>query len=528
LQSWLDPNDHRFKQQKGRFVTLISAVQPHSVNDWARANKIDILSIIGPLSELSFPRSLTRSYVTSKCFDFLKGLDRAAALKSIVLPSFDRLLGKGVAQKALRGRLSFAQSDDRKPPYTIDRGHELSPQIHLPWTGRIQELVWLAHEVAHAVQIKLSGHALMPPLARETCSFLGELALIDYVQDENPDIAQLLQSVWREQSSVYLGDNLEFLKASLQNRNAAYNYDLNYPLARLASQFLHPRLTPSEVVALFQSGRGGMDFVPVVQSLSHFAQVAKEYAGSLSEHALAEVQLGQIDEFWLTCSAKLSVVQSNGLICRGDRMPNDHVKWRSLGVLALSALQRGEANIKPAELLERYSQSALPTPRSTEYPVKEFDGLSAIGLVIHHLARSEYHSGFALSYYLPTEILPALASNQLDSFVHDDGTPTGLVTWAWLSETVEISLTETGRALTEDEWHSGSRLFFNDWITQASSFRVIITELTERVFADQIATAFRRNADGTIRKICRFIGKKVAAQVTKSPDPSPRAMASSQ
>ena len=507
---------------------LISAVESHSINDWARANKIDILSIIGPLSALSFPRISKSSDATPKRSDSLKGLDRATALQSIVLPSFDRLLGKGVAQKALRGRLSFAQSDDRKPPYTIDRGHELSPQIHLPWTGRAQELIWLAHEVAHAVQMKLSDHDLMPPLARETCAFLGELALIDHLQDENPDIAQLLQSVWREQSSVYLGDNLESLKASLGNRDAAYNYNLNYPLARMASQFLRPKLTPSKAVALFQSGRDGMDFVPVVQSLSHFGQVTKEYTGCLSAHALAEILHGQVDEFWLTCSAKLSIVQRNGLICRRSRILDDHIKWRSLGALALSMLQRGEANIKPTELLERYSQSASSTPLCPAHPVKEFDALSAIGLAIHHLARSKYHSGFALSYYLPTEILPALASNQLDSFVRDDGTPTGLVTWAWLSETVEISLTESGRALQGDEWHSGSRLFFNDWITQPSSFRAIITDLTESVFADQIATAFRRNADGTIRKICRFIGKRVAAQVRQSLDPSPTAMASSQ
>ena len=59
-----------------------------------------------------------------------------------------------------------------EPPQTIDHGAGQPPEIRIAWQGSISDLICLAHEVAHAVQLQLSVGAFMPPVARESLSII--------------------------------------------------------------------------------------------------------------------------------------------------------------------------------------------------------------------------------------------------------------------------------------------------------------------------------------------------------------------
>lgn len=137
------------------------------------------------------------------------------------------------------------------------------------------------------------------------------------------------------------------------------------------------------------------------------------------------------------------------------------------------------------------------------------DHYASVGYALELLATSEYHCQFALGDYLDVEILPALRCGQARFYLTDRGAPTAMVTWAWLSREVEHEVHGTGRALAEDEWKCGDRLFFNDWITPHGNIRDVLHDMTHRIFPSEVATSLRRNPDGTVRRVNRWTGAAI-------------------
>ncbi|MCR4267396.1 toxin-activating lysine-acyltransferase [Nitratireductor sp. ZSWI3] len=127
-----------------------------------------------------------------------------------------------------------------------------------------------------------------------------------------------------------------------------------------------------------------------------------------------------------------------------------------------------------------------------------------VGFAFELLARSAYHRTFPTGRYLTVEILPALRCGQARFYVNDDGFPTGLVTWARLSEEVEAEILATGRALQPQEWTCGERLFFNDFIAPYGTMAAMIRDLKRNVFPQETASSIRRLPEGRVRRINRW------------------------
>lgn len=134
------------------------------------------------------------------------------------------------------------------------------------------------------------------------------------------------------------------------------------------------------------------------------------------------------------------------------------------------------------------------------------DYYASNGYALALLAQSEYHRQHQLGDYFRIEILPPLWANQARFYVTDEGVPTAMVTWAWLSADVEADIHATGRALNHEEWNCGDRLFFNDWITPYNNIRDVLHDMTHSVFPNEVATSLRRNPDGSVRRINRWTG----------------------
>jgi len=134
------------------------------------------------------------------------------------------------------------------------------------------------------------------------------------------------------------------------------------------------------------------------------------------------------------------------------------------------------------------------------------DCYSGVGYALELLAQSEYHRQFPVGDYLRVEILPPLWQGQIRFYLSPQGFPTGMITWAWLSNEVLQDVLASGRALSPDEWNCGSQHFFNDWITPHNNIREIMQDMTTNVFPDTIATSLRRNPDGSVRRINRWTG----------------------
>ena len=137
---------------------------------------------------------------------------------------------------------------------------------------------------------------------------------------------------------------------------------------------------------------------------------------------------------------------------------------------------------------------------------------SSVGFAVEMLAKSPYHQGFKVGDYLAIEVLPALWANQVRFYLTDEGIPTGMLTWALLSDEMEAELLETGRALNHDEWQSGKRVFINDLIAPYDNSKAIILDLVNNVFADHHVTSVRRDGEDKIRKVNRWVGTNLRGQ----------------
>ncbi|MEX0371284.1 MAG: toxin-activating lysine-acyltransferase [Tateyamaria sp.] len=137
------------------------------------------------------------------------------------------------------------------------------------------------------------------------------------------------------------------------------------------------------------------------------------------------------------------------------------------------------------------------------------DYYTSVGHILELLAQSDYHARQTTGDYFRVEVLPALRCGQTRLFFRGDGRPSAVITWAWLSEDVERDVLSSGRALRHDEWRSGTRLFFNDWITPYGNIREVVHEMTHVQFPDEVATSLRRNPDGSVRRVNRWTGAHV-------------------
>ena len=124
--------------------------------------------------------------------------------------------------------------------FTLDRGPQAPPLVSLYFTGTPADLIALAHECGHAMQIMAShaaGTGVMPPLAREVCAFLAELTLLDHMALRDKETYGQLCTAHRADDRRYLGDDAERLRSALANgmadREALYDHRWNYPLARI-------------------------------------------------------------------------------------------------------------------------------------------------------------------------------------------------------------------------------------------------------------------------------------------------------
>ncbi|MBM7068643.1 hypothetical protein [Actibacterium sp. 188UL27-1] len=193
--------------------------------------------------------------------------DLETCLNTLVAPSLGRLLGDIGAVQAIVETVDICPLGENPAtlPHTRDLGRDKPPVIAIHWQGTAADLLCLAHEAAHAIQIVWSDHAMMPPVARETCAFLGELALIEGVRANNPEQASDLAAAWITDNILYLGKHVEALEQVLRDPSHPYHYQINYPFARLAAIFLFWRAKKRQkrIANLFQSGAAGMAHLPL-------------------------------------------------------------------------------------------------------------------------------------------------------------------------------------------------------------------------------------------------------------------------
>ncbi|MXY35153.1 MAG: hypothetical protein F4Y60_13935 [Boseongicola sp. SB0664_bin_43] len=248
--------------------------------DWLRLHGLDARLVqdvlaafrAGALSSRPFPEQAPPDQVE----DTVRLPAKNECFAEIVVPVLASGFGDDAdVMEALRG-IEFAElpADGPRIPHTVDPGRGDPPVVVMAWQGRVDDLACLVHECAHALQIRLSDHDVMPPLAREACAFLGELLLVEHARRHDPALFGALLQSWTAENATYLGADLVTLSDALSDPGTAYNYRQNYPVARLAAVQLFKRRTECGLRDLFASGRGAMRHLSVESMADRAGDVA--------------------------------------------------------------------------------------------------------------------------------------------------------------------------------------------------------------------------------------------------------------
>ncbi|NRA88502.1 MAG: hypothetical protein HRU28_14185 [Rhizobiales bacterium] len=252
--------------------------------DWLIMHNLDdrlVNNILMAISskQLSFyPDSFLDNYTQENLpFDLRYQND---CFKSIIIPAFVDAFGH---EKTTKDMLSFIKFE--KPqyktnhiPYTEDCGAKSSPVVVMNWNKTFSDLICLAHETAHALQLQFSKHIFTPPLARETCAFLGELILINWTRKNSIKLFEKLTAVWLNENDQYLASDVHALLKANNKLDSYYHYRQNYPIARIAAIFLFDSLNSDELLNLFSANQKIMSLLPL--------QELATIAGNIENHSM--------------------------------------------------------------------------------------------------------------------------------------------------------------------------------------------------------------------------------------------------
>ena len=360
------------------------------------------------------------------------------------------------------------------PSYTLQRTG-LPPFIRCPFNGTAADLMTLAHEFGHAVQMVAAGGRFIPPASREIAAFFAERLVIDELAQRDSPLLAAALAIRHRGDARYLGIDAGPLLAALADPARPYTYRHNYPLARLAAHRAASWLPRSLQWEIF-AGR---------PALAQFLETID---------AKDDITLGAVSFADPVVAARLH-------------------RYRQLGIFVERACRKGgpAADLSMDACLALAAQSVDPERGDDVVPpaTGRIDRFAAAGMALELFAASPLHRRFRPGRYFPSHVTPALKLGQARAYLAPDGTATAFMTWAWLSPAVEADLHATGRTLGRTDWISGDRPFVHDWVALQRGTEVMVRDLKYGLFQDHVVTGLRRRDDGSIRRIGRWIGANV-------------------
>ena len=150
-------------------------------------------------------------------------------------------------------RTNFSPDETRFPrAFTLHDDGSGRPYVSCPYHGTVGDLMALAHEFGHALQITASQGAFMAPVLREVCAFISELAMIAALDSEDPSCGRLARDLWNADTRKQLTVDLAVLGAAIESDTAVYTYQWNYPVARILAIAAVRKLDEGSVGLLFE------------------------------------------------------------------------------------------------------------------------------------------------------------------------------------------------------------------------------------------------------------------------------------
>lgn len=231
------------------------AGQAAVMRDWLRLHDLDAVTcarlLQRPVTRPPAPECVQPS-VPSR----VSGASGPAALWELVAQALagqlPALAGR-IEETATRSMVNFAPDPARHPrPFTLYLDARALVYVSCPLPGGGGgDVLLMAHEFGHALQLHCVPGAAVPPVMRETCAFLAEDLVIAGLRDLAPDLAQSAHAELMRQSRRSLGPMRDRLVACLSRPDKPYAYDWNYPPARVFAHHLSAAGLPQQLEAMF-------------------------------------------------------------------------------------------------------------------------------------------------------------------------------------------------------------------------------------------------------------------------------------
>lgn len=136
---------------------------------------------------------------------------------------------------------------------------------------------------------------------------------------------------------------------------------------------------------------------------------------------------------------------------------------------------------------------------------KLFSGHQVVGEVIELLTLSPYHVTWSI-FDLQRLVIPPIRLGQYRLY-RRKFKPVAFVSWAWLTENAENGYTTGTRLLQPEDWNSGDRLWFIDFVAPFGGVKRLVADLRNGPFKHhRSAMSLRRNADGSVRSFQPWYG----------------------
>ncbi|MYF45482.1 MAG: hypothetical protein F4223_03405 [Rhodobacteraceae bacterium] len=152
----------------------------------------------------------------------------AAESLSNKLPNLEMEISQ-VAQGSKRNFYASSQNSS----YTLIEDDSDFPTVSMSFNGSAADILCVAHEFGHVLQLYLAGRHFIPPMYREIAAFLAECIFLEYMEEIQPDLGMDIRAAWELDNQIYFENDGKLLLDALKTPQISkYNYRYNYPLAR--------------------------------------------------------------------------------------------------------------------------------------------------------------------------------------------------------------------------------------------------------------------------------------------------------
>ncbi|MCV3274385.1 toxin-activating lysine-acyltransferase [Roseobacter sinensis] len=136
---------------------------------------------------------------------------------------------------------------------------------------------------------------------------------------------------------------------------------------------------------------------------------------------------------------------------------------------------------------------------------REIDFDNALGAILRLCMQSGLHRHWSV-VDIERNFFPPVWHRFCKIWYDDSNTPCACATWAEVAIEVENEFFRRSKTPPLDQWNSGNRLWFVDFIAPNVSGFNLVRDLHRNHFRNRTGYAIRRNLDGSIRKWCKFRG----------------------